>query len=173
MKNITNSRFIFQSEYFEDLDYKNYFINIFTTNGIEKERLVLLGNLKRNEFLLKYNKVDIIFDTFPYGGGTTSLEASWMCVPIITKEGDTFLSRCGLSINFNLGLNEMVYKNEDECINKIKSFNNDYNKIQLIKERLIKNKNLHPLFNSKMFANDLSKQIHQVIKENKEKFDFH
>ena len=173
LKNITNSRFIFQSEYFEDLDYKNYFINIFTTNGIEKERLVLLGNLKRNEFLLKYNKVDIIFDTFPYGGGTTSLEASWMCVPIITKEGDTFLSRCGLSINFNLGLSKMVYKNEDECINKIKSFNNDYNKIQLIKERLIKNKNLHPLFNSKMFTNDLSKQIHQVIKENKEKFDFH
>jgi predicted O-linked N-acetylglucosamine transferase (SPINDLY family) len=173
LKNITNSRFIFQSEYFEDLDYKNYFINIFTTNGIEKERLVLLGDLKRNEFLLKYNEVDIIFDTFPYGGGTTSLEASWMCVPIITKEGDTFLSRCGLSINFNLGLSEMVYKNEDECINKIKSFNNDYNKIQLIKERLIKNKNLHPLFNSKMFANDLSKQIHQVIKENKEKFDFH
>jgi predicted O-linked N-acetylglucosamine transferase (SPINDLY family) len=173
LKNITNSRFIFQSEYFEDLDYKNYFINIFTTNGIEKERLVLLGDLKRNEFLLKYNEVDIIFDTFPYGGGTTSLEASWMCVPIITKEGDTLLSRCGLSINFNLGLSEMVYKNEDECINKIKSFNNDYNKIQLIKERLIKNKNLHPLFNSKMFANDLSKQIHQVIKENKEKFDFH
>jgi predicted O-linked N-acetylglucosamine transferase (SPINDLY family) len=173
LKNITNSIFIFQSEYFEDLDYKNYFINIFTTNGVEKERLVLLGNLKRNEFLLKYNKVDIIFDTFPYGGGTTSLEASWMCVPIITKEGDTFLSRCGLSINFNLGLNEMVYKNEDECIDKIKSFNNDYNKIQLIKEKLIKNKNLHPLFDSKMFANDLSKQIYQVIKENKEKFDFY
>jgi predicted O-linked N-acetylglucosamine transferase (SPINDLY family) len=173
LKNIKNSRFIFQSEYFEDLDYKNYFINIFTTNGIEKERLVLLGNLKRNEFLLKYNEVDIIFDTFPYGGGTTSLEASWMCVPIITKEGDTFLSRCGLSINFNLGLNEMVYKNEDECINKIKSFNNDHNKIQLIKEKLTKNKNFHPLFDSKMFANDLSKQIYQVIKENKEKFDFY
>ena len=173
LKNIENSRFIFQSEYFEDLDYKNYFINIFTTNEIEKERLVFLGDLKRNKFLSKYNEVDIIFDTFPYGGGTTSLEASWMCVPIITKEGDTFLSRCGLSINFNLGLSEMVYKNEDECINKIKSFNNDYNKIQLIKEKLIKNKNLQPLFDSKMFANDLSKQIYQVIKKNKEKFDFY
>jgi predicted O-linked N-acetylglucosamine transferase (SPINDLY family) len=173
LKNITNSRFIFQSEYFEDLDYKNYFINIFIKNGIENERLLLIGDLKRNEFLSKYNEVDIIFDTFPYGGGTTSLEASWMCVPILTKEGDTFLSRCGLSINFNLGLSEMVYKNEDECINKIKSFNNNYKKIQLIKEKLIKNKNLHPLFDSKMFANDLSKQIYQVIKENKEKFDFY
>jgi predicted O-linked N-acetylglucosamine transferase (SPINDLY family) len=173
LKNIRNSKFIFQSEFFEDLHYKNYFINIFTENGIEKERLELLGYLKRNKFLLKYNEIDIIFDTFPYGGGTTSLEASWMCVPIITKEGDTFLSRCGLSINFNLGLGEMVYKNEDECINKIKSFNNDYNKIQLIKEKLIKNKNLHQLFDSKMFANDLSKQIYQVIKENKEKFDFY
>jgi predicted O-linked N-acetylglucosamine transferase (SPINDLY family) len=172
-KNISNLKFIFQSEYFEDLEYKNYFNNIFIKNDIKKERLTLLGYLKRNEFLLKYNEVDIILDTFPYGGGTTSLEASWMCVPIITKEGDTFLSRCGLSINSNLGISEMVYKNEDECINKIKSFNNDYNKIQLIKEKLIKNKNLHPLFDSKMFANDLSKQIYQVIKENKEKFDFY
>ena len=72
-----------------------------------------------NDLLNKYNSIDIALDTFPYNGGTTSLEASWMCVPIITKEGDTFLSRCGLSINFNLGLGEMVYKNEDECINKI------------------------------------------------------
>jgi predicted O-linked N-acetylglucosamine transferase (SPINDLY family) len=173
LKNIANSRFIFQSEYFEDTDYKNYFNNIFTANGIEKERLTLLGDLRRNKFLSKYNEVDIIFDTFPYGGGTTSLEASWMCVPILTKEGDTFLSRCGLSINFNLGLSEMVYKNEDECINKIKIFNNDYKKLQLIKEKLIKNKKLHSLFDSKKFANDLSEQLYGLIKKDKEKIDFY
>ena len=96
-----------------------------------------------------------------------------MCVPIITKEGDTFLSRCGLSINFNLGLGEMVYKNEDECINKIKSFNNDYKKLQLIKEKLIKNKKLHSLFDSKKFANDLSEQLYGLIKKDKEKLDFY
>ena len=173
LKNITNSRFIFQSEYFEDTDYKNYFNNIFTANGIEKERLILLGDLRRDKFLSKYNEVDIIFDTFPYGGGTTSLEASWMCVPILTKEGDTFLSRCGLSINFNLRLNEMVYKNEDECINKIKIFNNDYKTLQMIKEKLIKNKKLYSLFDSKKFANDLSKQLYGLIEKDKEKLDFH
>jgi predicted O-linked N-acetylglucosamine transferase (SPINDLY family) len=173
LKNIANSRFIFQSEYFEDTDYKNYFNNIFTVNGIEKERLILLGDLKRNKFLSKYNEVDIIFDTFPYGGGTTSLEASWMCVPILTKEGDTFLSRCGLSINFNLGLSEMVYKNDDECINKIKIFNNDYKKLQLIKDKLIKNKKLHSLFDTKKFANDLSEQLYGLIEKDKEKLDFY
>jgi predicted O-linked N-acetylglucosamine transferase (SPINDLY family) len=173
LKNIKNSKFIFQSEFFEDLHYKNYFSNIFTENRIEKERLEFLGYLKRDKFLLKYNIVDAILDTFPYGGGTTSLEASWMCVPILTKEGDTFLSRCGLSINFNLGLSEMVYKNKDECINKIKNFNNDYKKLQLIKDKLVKNKKLHSLFDSKKFANDLSEQLYAIINKNKEKFDFY
>ena len=96
-----------------------------------------------------------------------------MCVPILTKEGDTFLSRCGLSINFNLGLSEMVYKNEDECINKIKIFNNDYKKLQLIKEKLIKNKKLYSLFDSKKFTSDLSKQLYGLIKKDKEKLDFY
>jgi predicted O-linked N-acetylglucosamine transferase (SPINDLY family) len=155
------------------LELKEYYINLFVNKLVNKNQLIFTEQVSRFKLLEMYNEIDIALDPFPYNGGTTNFEAAWMCVPILTKEGDTFLSRCGFSINFNLGLSEMVYKNEDECINKIKIFNNDYKKLQLIKDKLIKNKKLHSLFDTKKFANDLSEQLYGLIKKDKEKLDFY
>ena len=59
-----------------------------------------------------------------------------MCVPILTREGNFFLSRCGISINKNLGLNEFIYKNEDDAINLLEKLNTNYNYLQLFKKKL-------------------------------------
>ena len=59
---------------------------------------------------------DIALDTFPYNGVTTSFEAIWMGAPILTMKGFNFNSRCGESINYNIGLPELIAKNEDDYI---------------------------------------------------------
>ena len=68
--------------------------------AIEKNRLILLGESKtRKELLEIYNQIDISLDPFPFQGNTSTIEAIWMGVPVITLKGDRFLFHFGESIN--------------------------------------------------------------------------
>ena len=166
LETIPNSRIIFQSENFGDLDFKKYFLNIFTLQSIDKNRLTFFGHfLSRHDFLLKFNEIDIVIDTFPYNGHTTNLEAAWMCVPVLTKNGDNFLSRCGVSINSILNLDELIYENDDDCLLKLKNLNDNYKNIQLIKEKIIKRKKTSLIFDYKKFTNNLSKEIYKIVEQ--------
>jgi predicted O-linked N-acetylglucosamine transferase (SPINDLY family) len=166
LETIPNSRIIFQSENFDDLDFKRYFLNIFPIQKIDKNRLIFFGHfLSRHDFLLKFNEIDIVIDTFPYNGHTTNLEATWMCVPVLTKNGDNFLSRCGVSINSILNLDELIYENDDDCLLKLKNLNDNYKNIQLIKEKIIKGKKTSLIFDYKKFTNNLSKEIYKIVEQ--------
>jgi predicted O-linked N-acetylglucosamine transferase (SPINDLY family) len=57
-----------------------------------------------------------MLDTFPYNGHTTSLEALWMGVPVITLPGDAPVARAGLSQLMNLGLPELIARNSDDYV---------------------------------------------------------
>ena len=57
-----------------------------------------------------YKNIDLSLDTFPYPGVTTSFESIWMGVPVITLKGYNFNSRCGVSINKNLNLDNLIAK---------------------------------------------------------------
>jgi len=56
----------------------------------------------------KYQTIDIALDTYPYNGATTTCEALWMEVPVVTLVGKTSASRMGLSILATLGLPELI-----------------------------------------------------------------
>ena len=62
------------------------------------ERVRLYGPTNHYEFLETYNQIDIALDTFPYNGGTTTTEAIWQGVPVVTFWGDRWVSRTSASI---------------------------------------------------------------------------
>ena len=70
----------------------------------------------RREYLELYHRVDIVLDTFPYNGHTTSLDALWMGVPVVSLAGATSVSRAGLSQLTNLGLPELVAHSEEDYV---------------------------------------------------------
>ena len=76
--------------------------------------------------LENYNNIDLALDTFPYNGVTTSFEAIWMGVPVLTMAGYNFNSRCGESINRNLGMEQLIAKDEDDYIQKVSNLKNNY-----------------------------------------------
>ena len=79
------------------------------------------------EHLDLYKQIDLSLDTFPYNGVTTSFESLWMGVPMLTMKGFNFNSRCGESININLGMQKLIAKDFENYI-EIASFyasNND------------------------------------------------
>jgi predicted O-linked N-acetylglucosamine transferase (SPINDLY family) len=63
-----------------------------------------------------YHRVDIVLDTFPYNGHTTSLDALWMGVPVVSLAGKAPVSRAGLSQLTNLGLPELVAHSEEDYV---------------------------------------------------------
>ena len=79
------------------------------TRGIEPGRLTLQPWIAgKSTHLEMYNGIDVALDTFPYNGATTTCEALWMGVPVVTLRGLTHTSRMGASILHAIGKTEWV-----------------------------------------------------------------
>jgi predicted O-linked N-acetylglucosamine transferase (SPINDLY family)/predicted SAM-dependent methyltransferase len=89
----------------------------FVDHGIEADRIEILGRIAAvNEHLAVYHKVDIALDSFPYHGTTTTCEALWMGLPVVTLAGDRHASRVGVSLLNNVGLGEFVAPTPDDYL---------------------------------------------------------
>jgi protein O-GlcNAc transferase len=75
---------------------------------IPAQRLTLLGSAEHLEFLRTYDQIDVALDAFPYNGGTTTAEALWQGVPVLTTNGDRWAGRTSRSILTAAGLSEWV-----------------------------------------------------------------
>ncbi len=117
---------------------------------------------KKEDHLKMYNNVDVSLDTFPYTGVTTSFESIWMGVPVLTKKGNNFTSRCGESINLNLGLKEFIADTENDYVNKADEIVR--NKKYLIDLRSsLRDKSLKtPLFDVNLFGEDFYQLVKSV-----------
>ena len=118
-----------------------------------------------DEHMRHYKKIDIALDTFPYNGVTTSFEAIWMGVPVLTMQGYNFNSRCGESINKNLNLNCLIAKDEQDYILKAKEFSN-YDKLSKIRKKIFDDAFLSPLFDEKNFSKDFFNLLKSVHSKN-------
>ncbi len=85
-------------------------------HGLPRDRVDLVGEQARDVYLASHAGVDIVLDTFPYPGGTTTAEALWMGVPTLTLALPGMLGRQGESIMKALALDEWVTRSEDEYV---------------------------------------------------------
>ena len=117
---------------------------------------------KFKDHLDNYNLIDIALDTFPYNGVTTSFEAIWMGVPVLTMAGYNFNSRCGESINKNLNMEQLIAKDEDDYIQKVVNLTNNTDDYINIRKSIFLDAIKSPLFNIK----DYSKSFFEALREN-------
>ncbi len=80
----------------------------FVRHGVDTGRIELEGPSEHYEFLKAYRRIDVALDSFPYNGGTTTTEAIWQGVPVVTFYGDRWASRTSASILRAAGLSEFV-----------------------------------------------------------------
>jgi predicted O-linked N-acetylglucosamine transferase (SPINDLY family) len=128
-------------------------VNRFLAHGVQPDRLLLSAQLgSRPKHLEEYRKVDIALDTFPYPGVTTSAEALWMGVPVLSMKGNSFLSSTATSIAVNAGLIEWVAKDVDEYVAKAVAFASDSSGLSAVCDKLRATIDQSVLFDSPLFA---------------------
>ncbi len=88
----------------------------FAEAGVDPERIEFVEHRPRAEYLATYGRIDVCLDTFPSNGHTTSLDAHWMGVPVVTLVGTTTVARAGLCYAHNLGLPELATTTPEEFV---------------------------------------------------------
>jgi protein O-GlcNAc transferase len=118
LREVPASRLFLKTMQLNQEKYHEYVGECFASHGIDPRRLILEGSAPRVELLSTYRRVDIALDPFPYPGITTSIEALWMGVPVLTMAGKRFLSRQGVGIMMNVGLPEWIAVDPDDYVTK-------------------------------------------------------
>lgn len=98
-------------------DIQERVVRRFADHGISADRLLFpRGDAYEDQPLGRYNQVDIVLDTHPFTGGTTTFEALWMGVPVVTLQGSGFRGRVSAAHLLPLGLGELVAETEDAFV---------------------------------------------------------
>ena len=117
LASVPDSRLLIKSRGFQDPGLRALVLSRFSEQGIDSGRVAVMEPIVHQEAHLKaYREVDIGLDSFPYHGTTTTMEALWMGVPVVTLQGDRHASRVGVSILCALGLTDLVAQTEDEYV---------------------------------------------------------
>jgi len=106
-------------DWFADPAVRARYVGMFEANGVAGDRLDFRGrDLRRSDQLALLNEADVALDPFPFNGSTTSFEALWMGVPVVTLAGERFVGRVGASVLTALGLDELVATDEESYVAK-------------------------------------------------------
>ena len=135
--------------------HRQWVMDVFGREGIDAGRVEFVERASRRDYLEYYNRLDIVLDSFPYNGHTTSLDALWMGVPVVSRVGDSPVSRAGLSQLSNLGLTELVARTENEFIDVATKLAGDLSRLAELRATLRPRMEASVLMNAPHFARQI------------------
>jgi len=125
------------------------------SQGVDPARLEFVGFQPLVNYLNTYNRIDIALDPFPYTGGTTSCDALWMGVPLVTLTGKTAVSRGGYSILSNIGIPELVTTSQDQYVHLATDLAANLPRLAAFRSNLRQQMRTSQLCNAPQFARDV------------------
>ena len=162
LKAVPGSRLLLKSQTLSDAAGRARIEKRFVEAGIEASRLELLAYSKtRNEHLELYNRVHVALDTTPYNGTTTTCEALWMGVPVITTLGDRHAARVSASLLHACGHAELVAKDPEAFVALAKTLATDHARLSALRSHLRGELRTSPLCDAPAYA----ARFHNAIRE--------
>ena len=116
LQEVPNSRLVLRNGVLDSPGNCRFVHDLFRKHEIPSERVVLRGPIRHYQFLQTYDEIDIVLDTFPYNGGTTTTEAIWQGLPVVTFWGDRWVSRTSASILRAGNLGRFVTASVDDYV---------------------------------------------------------
>jgi predicted O-linked N-acetylglucosamine transferase (SPINDLY family) len=153
---VPGARMIVKGRPFAEPDICRRYLDLFAEQGIDESRVELLAYFaSRHDYLEIYRRVDIVLDSFPYNGGTTTCEALWMGVPVVTLAGDRTVARMGASILACIGARDWVAGGTDAYVEIASRIADDRDRLKQIRAGLRTRMQDSPLCDGPAFADDM------------------
>jgi protein O-GlcNAc transferase len=134
LQEVPNSRLVLRNGVLDSPGNRGFVHDLFGKHNIPPERVLLRGRIDHYEFLQTYDEIDIVLDTFPYNGGTTTTEAIWQGVPVVTFWGDRWVSRTSASILLAGNLGRFVTASVDDYVSLAVGLGNSANTREFLAE---------------------------------------
>lgn len=116
LRDVPGSRLLLRNDTLSEPGNRADFTARFAAQGVPANQSIFEGGAEHFEFLRTYDRIDIALDAFPYNGGTTTAEAIWQGVPLLTFNGDRWASRTSRTILLAAGLDAFAAANEAEFV---------------------------------------------------------
>ena len=124
--------------------------------GVDSNRLIFARSMPLlADHLARHKAADLFIDTLPYNAHVTASDALWAGLPVLTRAGESFASRVAASLLSSIGLPELITKTEKEYETLAIELATNSERLKQIKKRLEKNKLIKPLFDTKLFTNNI------------------
>lgn len=149
---VPNSRLYLKARALGEAAVQQSVMKRFAEHSIDPQRLTLETYVPRANYLEAYNQIDIALDPFPYTGGTTTVEALWMGVPVLTLAGRQFLARQGVGLLMNAGLPEWVASDQDDYLSRAIAHASDTQRLASLRAGLRQQVLASPIFDASRFA---------------------
>ncbi|MDE1138371.1 tetratricopeptide repeat protein [Paraburkholderia tropica] len=134
-------------------------------HGIDAARVRFVPFQPRDAYLRTWHEIDLALDTLPYNGHTTSLDAMWMGVPVVTRVGTTCAGRAGLSQLANLGLDELAAFSDEAFVETVAALVNDLPRLAALRASLRARMEASPLMDGARFARGMESAYETMWRE--------
>ena len=131
--------------------------------GVTRDRLVFASRVSVSEHLARHKHADLFLDTLPYNAHTTACDALWAGLPVLTQIGNAFAGRVAASLLESIGLPELITRGPKEYEETAVNLATDSEKLSAIRNKLGANRDVKPLFNSKLYTKNLEAVYIQIL----------
>ena len=160
---VPNSRLVIKNKPLDKPDVADGIRRELAAAGADLSRVDLLGFIRdEGGHLGTYNRIDIGLDPFPYNGTTTTCEALWMGVPVLTLAGDRFIARVGESLLNSVSLPDWVAATSEDYVAKAASAAHDLQALAQLRSRLRAQMATSPLCDAPRFARNLEAAFREM-----------
>lgn len=167
LRRVPRSRLLVRAVNFTDATVVATFKKQLVEAGIPENRFSLLPPVISVEFFKSYEEVDIVLDTFPFNGGTTTCFATYMGVPVITLKGSSLISRMGASVVANAGAPELAASTIEEYKRKAIALSQDVAFLKQYRRQARVRMGEGALGDGRKFANDFEDACEELLREKK------
>jgi predicted O-linked N-acetylglucosamine transferase (SPINDLY family) len=163
IKQVPNSYFLLKSYRANHQDLQDFITPLAEAEGVDLKQLRFLPSAHTDlEHRANLTIADVVLDTYPYNGATTTLETLWMGIPLVTRVGEQFAARNSYTMMMNVGVTEGIALSDAEYVEWGVRLGKDENLRKEIVWKLRKSRQTSPLWNGKKFAREMEKAYLQM-----------
>jgi predicted O-linked N-acetylglucosamine transferase (SPINDLY family) len=163
---IPSSRLVLKSFYLGDEPIRQRILGFFTERGISPDRIdINKWKGERADHLAAYSEIDMALDPFPYNGTTTSCEALWMGVPVVTLIGDRHSGRVGFDLLTRIGLERFAAPDVDSYVRLAAEAAKDLAALSVLRPNLREQMRTSPLCDERRFVREFEAALREMWRQ--------